>query len=451
MDKTTSYKSSSTSSRRYKHPNSGVPSSNRADEISTNDAPSSSDSITNSEVLNDYFITSAKSQNKSINASKYSRGSYSNKVSDNSFRNKNNYNYNNNHSSYNNGNGNRDKSNTTIESKHNQPDNNPRSKEEELKAIQRAKRFSNQSAPVNANSYGFVSRGEDNRLQKSHRDRQKFFNMILLTFIEYCNLNSTHSLSKNFSKLVNKNDVLEDDADEEKDHKKKNEISLDSILSSLRKLREALLYIDHSKNGGSTSIKTKEIEQFTAKVYLFSIRLSANIGHYQTYIPSINHLILHKSLLNDDEFEEISILLILHLLHFNNLQSKAIKIYYDNELHKRKTSGTIKLWQVLQSWIHQDYVQWLKLFNSEKDTCKLTIMKFGYDKIMKHMINVINQSYFTILERDLYNDLLQQEFLKTKCDINDIIVKYKLNWKVEEGKDSNRLVIIKERRTVKSS
>ncbi|KAK6198696.1 uncharacterized protein RJT21DRAFT_50600 [Scheffersomyces amazonensis] len=393
------------STKKYKHPHASR-STSTSSAVSVKSE--SSNSITNSDIIDEYLAPSAKgpgpdsSSTRQINLN---RNKYNEKGS--------------------------------------------KSKDEE-KAAARARRFATPSTPINANSYGFVSRGEDNRLQKYHRERQKFFNMILLSFIKYCNSNSTHSLSKSIDRLINRSEVVEEEEEENEDEKsnqKEKAVGLDSILSSLRKLREALLYIDHSSS--ANNIKDKEVEQFTKKVYLFSVRLSSNIGHYQTYIPSINHLIHNKNLLTDDEFEEISILLILHLLHFNNLTSKAIKIYFGSKLNNRKSNDSIKLWQIIQSWIQQDYVRWFKLFHSEKDSCKVTIMKFGYDKIIKHTLEVINQSYFTILEKDLYNDVLQQEYIASKCDINDIIDKYKLSWKVQDSeKAHNRLVIVKERRRV---
>ena len=64
---------------------------------------------------------------------------------------------------------------------------------------------------------------------------------------------------------------------------------------------------------------------------MFSVRISSVLGHYQTYIPSINYLILHRAELDlsDLEFEEIATILILHLVHLNENIPRAISYISD--------------------------------------------------------------------------------------------------------------------------
>ena len=78
---------------------------------------------------------------------------------------------------------------------------------------------------------------------------------------------------------------------------------------------------------------------------MFSVRISSVLGHYQTYIPSINYLILHRAELDlsDLEFEEIATILILHLVHLNENIPRAIQLYFRYIPHKRDSNCYSKL------------------------------------------------------------------------------------------------------------
>ncbi|EGW35584.1 uncharacterized protein SPAPADRAFT_58806, partial [Spathaspora passalidarum NRRL Y-27907] len=142
----------------------------------------------------------------------------------------------------------------------------PQQDNKDNKREQRKARFANNSSSSSSqSSYGFVSRGEDNRLQQSAYDRERFFISIIGQFIQF---NSQTQIG-DIRSLINEGDLQT--ANAEVMTPPADKITMDSILLSIRKLREALLY-------------TKPTP-FHKKVFLFSLRLAAIVGHYQTYIP----------------------------------------------------------------------------------------------------------------------------------------------------------------------
>lgn len=288
--------------------------------------------------------------------------------------------------------------------------------EDEEKMRRRANRFNNDNEKYNStkNQYGYISRGEDNRLQRSNKDRVEFFNSIVSSFIRYANKQTSSSLSKDFDKLINKSGILPlslNTSDLEPS-------TIDSTLTNLRKLREALLH--------------EKTDQFSKKVFLFSIRVAVNIGHYQTYVPSIMHL-LHPNnslLLSDLEKQEISTLLVLHIAHFNHENSKALHLYF-----KYINKAEIKTLQILKSWINGDYYDWILFYNSETDNGKASIMKFGLDHMVSHMVKSITKSYFTFNLQDF-----EAHYLPNGSSYTELCEKYKTNWKLDHSS-----IVVRER------
>lgn len=271
------------------------------------------------------------------------------------------------------------------------------------KLKQRAARFSSQKPDSSTkNQYGYVSRGEDDRLQRSHKERVKFYDQIISSFIAYVNENTSPKLAEDFDKLVNKDEITP------KTQERQDKSTINSILNSLRKLREAMLF--------------GKANAFTKKVYLFSIRVSVNIGHYQTYIPSITFL-LHPSnlhLLSNAEKQEISTLLVLHIAHFNKENSKALQLYF-----RYIDLDNIKTLQVLKCWVEDDYYNWLKYYNNETNNGKASIMKFGLKHMVTHMINTVSKSYYTL---DLKH--FENNYLPNGYTYNQLTEDYDTKWKV---------------------
>lgn len=189
---------------------------------------------------------------------------------------------------------------------------------------------------------------------------------------------------------------------------------IDVILTpSPGKLREALL----------NSVP----DDFTKSVFMFSIRVSTRIGHYQTYIPSITYLLKHSRILSKPELNEVSSLYALHLAHFNNEHTKALEVLFDyspDDLH---------LHQILTSFRNKEYHTWLNLFHKEKDVSKYRIMKFGEPVMVQHAIDCIQKSYFQ-LPSSYVNHLFE-------ISVESLCKEYNCSWKKD-----NATVVIRERR-----
>jgi hypothetical protein len=286
--------------------------------------------------------------------------------------------------------------------------------EEKLKL--RRNRFSGDNKNFNStsNQYGYVSRGEDNRLQKSHKERLNFFSHIVSSFIRYSNENTSSDLSRDFDRFINRNDI----PPESDDPGILDIPTIDSILNNLRKLREALLH--------------ERATEFIKKVFLFSIRVAVNMGHYQTYIPSITYLLhSHNSLLLEDtEKQEIATILVLHTAHFNGENSKALQLYF-----KYVDTSEIKTLKILKSWINNDYYNWIQYYNSETDNGKAFLMKFGLPHMARHMVNSISKSYFSFKLKDF-----EDNYLPNGSSYTQLSDKYKINWKLE-----NDTIVVRER------
>lgn len=153
------------------------------------------------------------------------------------------------------------------------------------------------------------------------------------------------------------------------------------------------------------------VDEFSKSVFLFSIRISSRVGHYQTYVPSITHLLKNDNKLTKQELDEITTLYILHLIHFNNNNLLAIKIFFQyiplNE----------KIRNIMQIWRNEDYFKWFNLYNNEHDSSRKRIMKFGEKKMISHAIKCIQKSY-NQLPKTYLNKIFYNKELKEFCDWN---------------------------------
>lgn len=309
------------------------------------------------------------------------------------------------------------------------PKNNSSSEEDKRK--QRQLRFSKPSKPKNS-EYGFVSRGEDSRLQVSEDARREYFDWILDTFSEFCEQNEgsplgslpregTELKEKKVKGKAEKSEKSEKETEKSESIDSANTIStagVDKILTSLRKLREALLY--------------KQPDEFSKKVFLFSVRVSSSVGHYQTYVPTINHLLSHASLLSPSEHRELATLLVLHVSHCNKQNAKALELFFEH----LDTVKDARILATLRSFITGDYYTWLDIYNSETGHSIFAIMTFGLLHMMSHMVKCVSALYFSVSEAEI-----RAKFLPRGIDIETFQKRYSSGWRVDEG-----MVVVRERR-----
>lgn len=272
------------------------------------------------------------------------------------------------------------------------------------KLERRAQRFKNEeTTSKDRNDYGYVSRGEDFRLQRSPKEQELFFKSILFSFVNYCNANTSSELHDDLRNFVEEENIMIGNVESQ-------EVSIASILESLRKLREALI-----------SLKPNE---FTKKVFLFSVRLSSSMGYFQTFVPSIMHLLQFQNynLLSELELQEISTLLVLYISHFNQDNSKALR-YYFRYLKEYDDQRTL---MVLRSWIMNDYYTWIRLYNSEIDSCRASVMKLGLPIVLQTMTSCVSKSYYSMGFKDFENSLLPNN-----VTFDNLVENYNLAWRKE--------------------
>lgn len=276
------------------------------------------------------------------------------------------------------------------------------------KLHERALRFQRKQEDSENKAYGFVSRGEDNRLQKNPEERIEAFQLIIANFVRYLNQNKTMDLRTQFADLFVKEGKGSQDEDKyvPKDEKSE-DVTLLSILSSLRKLREALIY--------------QKADEFTKKVFLFSIRIASKIGHYQTYIPSIMFLLQSKniSLLTQTEKEELAAILVLHTAHYGRRNAEALRLYCSYQL------SNYRIRRILESWIQDDYVTWIHLYNSEINSSFSSILEAGIPYMVRHMIEAMTASYFNYTLKDF------SKLLPHGIGVEGFFAQFNPNWRIE--------------------
>ncbi|KAI5958657.1 hypothetical protein KGF57_002502 [Candida theae] len=285
---------------------------------------------------------------------------------------------------------------------------------EDEKMAKRRERFAAKSSNTTRqpHDYGLISRGEDTRLKESETLREEYFLVILRQFIKYTSTNTSKSLFEAFKRIKDSDPTDFANAQSLKAEaiRDKQTVNMESLALSLRKLRESLLYLKPSP--------------FHKKVFLFSMRISYCCGQYQTYIPSINFLLQNKDelKLSSLEVEEIAIVLILHLTHFNNDIPQAI------QTHFRYISNRKDILQIIRSWVHKDYYTWVRIYNSVENYAIKSMMGMGQRMMVNRMIQILNSSYFTIKKSVLENDLLPDD-----VRYEDFVRDYKVNWTVDDG------------------
>lgn len=212
--------------------------------------------------------------------------------------------------------------------------------------------------------YGYVSRGEGNKLQKDVGAREAYFSDI----------------------------------------KKMDPKKLDTILDSLRKLREAMLHLT--------------LDNFTKEVYMYSFEFGASVGKYQTYVPC-GQFLLRTNLMTKEETASVAAILTLHISHCNHDSGRAWLLFF------RHFSRQDPLYAVLEAWDLDDYVKWMELFRNEKNESRKQVMELGSGKMMRHMAKCLTVLYFTMAADEMAQ--------LVNSDINRFIEQYKLGWTVENG------------------
>lgn len=240
--------------------------------------------------------------------------------------------------------------------------------------------------------YGFVSRGEESTLQSNEEAQKEYFEWILQHF---------EKEHKKLRKELKEGPDLAND--------RNTPTPIDLTLTHLRKLREAMLH--------------QKPLHFSKKIHLFSVRISAPVGHYQTYVPSINHLLELPELLSDLELREVAILLVLHISHHNRENEKSFRVF-DKYL---KRSENESIYQVLVAWATGDFYNWLRLYSQESDHCVHAVMSGGKGEMLSKLAEAMTRLFFTISTREF------EKFLPERENALGFMEKYAPLWREENA------------------
>ncbi|GEQ68905.1 hypothetical protein JCM33374_g2574 [Metschnikowia sp. JCM 33374] len=261
---------------------------------------------------------------------------------------------------------------------------------EQQKRQFRQMRFSNKngtSSKVDPKSYGYVSRGDDNILQTSDTAQREYFDWILETFKQVGRTESASTSNISSSSSVDS----------------------EQALASLRKLREAFLH--------------QPPNEFSKKVHLFSVRVSSAVGHYQTYVPSIQYLLSDGcGLLTPTEQSEIASVMVLHVCHRNGHVAESLRIF-NQYLDPHKDA---RILQTILAWASGDYHTWMSLYNSESDHSLFAVMTMGLPRIVEHMVACFDATYYTYGMSDL------KKCLPKGVTWEEFRERYAVSWEVED-------------------
>ncbi|KAG7932809.1 hypothetical protein KL934_003464 [Ogataea polymorpha] len=208
--------------------------------------------------------------------------------------------------------------------------------------------------------FGLISRGEDLRLQQNESARRDLFTKIQLNI--------------------------------------KNNAKPDSILMDFRKLRESLLSQPHT--------------DFAKDVFLNSIQYSASIGHHQSYVPSIMHLMeaeKKNQLMSSTEKELVLSILALHKAHYNGQFESVFELLLLNfdivpNFGKLASCVPEAAFFATYALMTKDFYLWTRQYNFlSKNPCYKSVMDLRLKAFRQTEVDTLHRSYFMLNKRVLLN------------------------------------------------
>lgn len=283
----------------------------------------------------------------------------------------------------------------------------------------RAKKFEITQAQ---DDYGLLSRGEDSRLANNEEEQKKYFAAIQRRYIRFCYDAGDGAVLKAALRAVEKTDSFQEEetggnkGDKVKEDRKGNPPAIDSIIMSLRKLREAMI--------------AQTPSEFTKAVFLFSVRVTSTMGHYQSYVPSVLKLLeVHATVpLTNAEVQEVCGIYALYLSIVSGCSSEAYLVLDRNDWKDSR------LLSILRAWDTKDYVSWAQLCRTESDLGRSKIMQSGDPHMAMEGLKRIGKTYFSIHVDEL-EKLLGWKWAAIKKELN-------CGWREEDG----GRIVIRERR-----
>jgi hypothetical protein len=230
---------------------------------------------------------------------------------------------------------------------------------------------------------------------------------------------------------------------------------ISQILSALRKLREGL-------------VASHRHDHFAAQVYLFSIRLGILASSYETYYPSLLHLLrrhqhhhrqqspttitTHPSSTTDTnssnttfpltsvEQTEVTTYLILDTAcrRGDLAEAYALRHRHHQQHHHHSTSATAsetKLKSILDALTTDNWVAWRRL-KKQVDLYQVKLMDFAEHRVRSHTLKAFGRAYLSVLL-----GVLEEQ---TGCQWAELRSGFGVGWELEgDGTNGNGRVVIR--------
>ncbi|KAK4121707.1 hypothetical protein N657DRAFT_577214 [Parathielavia appendiculata] len=230
---------------------------------------------------------------------------------------------------------------------------------------------------------------------------------------------------------------------------------LSQVLSALRKLREAL-------------VASHRHDHFATQAYLFSIRLGILASSYETYYPSLLHLLRRhhqqrdhptgttttnpaplptdkntnsSSSLTSVELTEITTYHILDTACRRGDLAEAYSLYNQQHHHRRRlhhhsttiassstcsspSSDTLKLKSILDALTSDNWVAWRRL-KKQVDLYRVKLMEFAEHQVREHTLRAFGRAYLSVPV-----GVLEEQ---TGCGWAELKGRFGVGWELEEA------------------
>ncbi|KAI0205016.1 hypothetical protein F4808DRAFT_413010 [Astrocystis sublimbata] len=158
-----------------------------------------------------------------------------------------------------------------------------------------------------------------------------------------------------------------------------NSKSLTDVLSALRKLREGI-------------VASKRTDDFAIQAYLFCIRLSVLVKHYESYHPAILHLLYRIQPLHGMttvELNEVLSYLVLDTACRRNNLGEAFALRHRYRLKDAKVDA------LLDALTHDNYIEFKRL-KHRVDGHRAKLLEFAEEPMRRHLLKCFGRTYLSV-------------------------------------------------------
>lgn len=199
-------------------------------------------------------------------------------------------------------------------------------------------------------------------------ERQEYFEQVQVRFLVYCSTLS--ALHQEYAKRVCHSRAAKAAWPEEA---RRAALQPGGILSAFGG-RYTYASIETSLRKLCDLMHDQPSEQFTADVFVFSIKISAMEGRHEMYVDKFQyvlHKLHHEGGIDEVVLNRVFTLYVLHLMHHDN---DSIQVF---DLLGKYFTISDPLWETVRAWLERDYLTWRRMFDGEQDVARRRVMQFG--------------------------------------------------------------------------